>query len=123
MSNVAQRAADEQIEAEAIAWRRPGHLGPKTLGQLITSAIADGEDGAFEFGALEALADDLQTLHDSIVDGTGHLNELNYGQVERLPTLIFRLAQRARAACEISHRRRRSLGLDNQDSNLPEAAE
>lgn len=94
-----------QVRDEAPAYRYAEGSGKErveTLASLVAKAIATGEDGSAEslaIGALISLADELEILYEACtVEG----EIVNYAfPIERVPTVLWRLSERAHAAVAI----------------------
>jgi hypothetical protein len=107
---------EAQIAAEAPALRsNEGTHGPETLLDLITDAIASSEGRcpyAFMDGALRTRSDDLDALfHACSVEG----GLVNYEMdLDKLPTMLWRLSMRARAAADIASRLQQTIAADER---------
>jgi hypothetical protein len=90
-----ERAAYEKRDTV----KDPG--GPEALVTLAALGMASGEDGtgnAFLDGALRTLADDLEVLYHALA------NDEHQVDPDKLPTMIWRLSERAKAALAIAER-------------------
>jgi hypothetical protein len=75
--------------------------GPDALFTLAAIGMASGEDGAadaFRDGALRVLGDDLEVLYHALA------NDEHMLDTDKLPTMIWRMSERAKAALAIASR-------------------
>jgi hypothetical protein len=106
---------DAQVWAERAAFQRFSYAdedAPKTLFRLIADALGDTDQGDLEGSALRTLADDLYALHQAITDECGFICDHRM-DLARLPLMLWRLANRARAAAEIAARDMEVLRLEH----------